>query len=153
MGPGRRITRRCAFTLIEVLVSLGIFALAAVVLGAAYVNVLLNYHLLQRPEVDRSGMAIARAELLLEPDRAQAERGGEMPLPDGGMLRWETTMEETPVADLFEVELAWEVAMIGRPRPHLERERLLLLRPTWSTEEQREKLRAASRVRLQKHRS
>ena len=153
MSPGRQISRRGAFTLIEVLVSLGIFALAAVVLGAAYVNVLLNYHLLQRPEVDRSGMAIARAALLVEPDRAQAERGGEMPLADGGTLRWETTIEETQVADLFEVELAWEIAAVGRTRPHLERERLLLLRPTWSTEDQREKLLAASRARLQKHRS
>ncbi len=147
-----RVARRSAFTLLEVLVSLGIFALAAVVLGTAYVNVLLNYHLLRQQEVDRSELTLARAALLAEPDRAQVERGGEMPLADGGTLRWETKIEETPIADLFEVQLAWEVSASGRSSPRRERESFLLLRPTWSQEEQREKLRAESRARLLKQR-
>lgn len=148
MRPTRRRARRGAFTLIEVLVSLGIFALAAVVLGTAYVNVLLNYHLMRQHGTERSELAMARADLLAEPDRARVERGGEVALAEGGSVRWEARVEETEVADLFQVELAWEIAPADRTPARREKETFLLLRPTWSEPDQREQLRAASKARL-----
>lgn len=147
------IIRMRAFTLIEVLVSLVIFALAAVVLGTAYVNVLLNYHNMQRHGTERSEIAMVRAELLAEPDRARVERGGEVPLADGGMLRWQAKLEETSLADLFQVELALEIAPGGQAPLRREHEAFLLLRPTWSDAAKHEQLRAASRARLLKRRS
>lgn len=153
MSPSRGIVRMAGFTLIEVLVSLGIFALAAVALGTAYVNVLLNYHNMQRLGAERSEIAMARAELLAEPDRARVERGGEVPLADGGLLRWEARLEETSLADLFQVELALEIAPGGQIPLRREQEVFLLLRPTWSDPAKHEQLRAASRARLLKRRS
>jgi general secretion pathway protein I len=144
---------RRAFTLVEVLVSLGIFALAAVVLGTAYVNVLLNFHNMQRRTAEKSEMAFARAALLAEPVRARAEEGGEVPLPEGGRLRWSATLEETTVADLFQVNLAMEIAAGGPAPLRREKQAFLVLRPTWSDPEKREKLRAAARERLAKIRS
>lgn len=148
MRPLRRRVRKGAFTLVEVLVSLGIFALAAVVLGTAYVNVLLNYHLMRQNGTERSELAMARAELLAEPDRARAERGGEVALAEGGSVRWQARVEDTAVADLFQVELAWEIASVDRTPARREKETFLLLRPTWSEPDQREQLRAASKARL-----
>lgn len=144
---------RRAFTLIEVLISLGIFALAAVVLGTAYVNVLLNYHNMRKHGAERSEIAYARAAVLLEPDRTQAERGGEVPLADGGTLRWQAKLEETSLADLFQVDLAWEITPGDRTPLRRTQETLFVLRPTWSDTAKREQLRAAARERLLKRRT
>jgi len=147
------IFRRRAFTLVEVLVSLAMFALAAVVLGAAYVNVLLNYHNMQRRTAEKDEIAFVRASLLAEPERARVEEGGEVPLEGGGRLRWDATLTETEVADLFRVELAWEISSGGTEPARRERQTFLLLRPTWSEPDQREKLRTAAKERLARLRS
>src|SRR3954470_24563817 len=86
--------RLAAFTLVEVLISLAIFAVAAVVLGAAYVNILVNYQSMRAWSSDREEVAFVRASLLAEPDRTKAERGGEIALLAGGNLRWTATVAE-----------------------------------------------------------
>lgn len=153
MRPSSGIFRIGAFTLIEVLVSLGIFALATVALGTAYVNVLFNYHQMLRYGAEKSEIAMARVELLAEPDRARAERGGEVSLAEGGSLRWQAKLEETSVADLFQVSLTLEISPGGQAPLRREHETFLLLRPTWSDATKHEQLRAASRARLLKRRS
>jgi general secretion pathway protein I len=140
------------FSLIEVLVSLAIFAVAAVVLGTAYVNVLVNFHAMRARADEKSEMAFARAQLLAEPKRAEAERGGQIPLPAGGTLRWQAEIEETSHADLFEVNLEFETLAAGREAPRRERQTFLLLRPTWSEPLKREALQTAARERLAKRR-
>lgn len=141
------------FTLIEVLVSLAIFALAAVVLGTAYVNVLSNFQKMQAQAGDGGEAALVRALVLAEPDRKKAEKGGEMSLLAGGRLHWDATVEETAVADLFRVSLAVEIAPGGKAAVRRRDQEFLVLRPTWSDPAKREKLRAASRERLVKSRS
>jgi general secretion pathway protein I len=148
---GRRCqVSRSAFTLVEVLISLGIFAVAAVVLGAAYVNILVNYQSMRAWSADREELAFARATLLAEPDRAKAEHGGEIALLAGGNLRWKATIDELPRADLFRVTLDLEVAPPAPLPTRREQEVFLLLRPTWSEPAQREKLRTAFRESLAK---
>jgi general secretion pathway protein I len=57
------------FTLLEVLIALMVFALAAVVLGAAYVNVLHAYDVVNRGNSHDEDLQFARSLLLSEPDR------------------------------------------------------------------------------------
>ena len=142
--------RRAGFTLVEVLVALGIFAIAAVVLGTAYVNVLLNYDAMRVRTAEKSDLAFARATLLAEPVRADAERGGQMTTAGGGTLRWRAEIREASRADLFEVALDFEVAAPGQAAARHTRETFLLLRPTWSEPAKREQLRAAFRDELAK---
>ena len=139
-----------AFTLVEVLVGLGIFAMAAVVLGAAYVNILVNYQAMRAWSSDREELAYARASVLAEPDRTKAERGGEIALLTGGNLRWKATIADLPRADLFQVTLDLEVAPLPPAPARREKQVFVLLRPTWSDAAQREKLRAAFRESLAK---
>jgi general secretion pathway protein I len=141
---------RQAFTLVEVLISLGIFAVAAVVLGSAYVNILVNYQSMRAWSADREELAFARATLLAEPDRTKAEHGGEIRLLDGGNLHWKATIDEMPRTDLFRVTLDLEVAPPPPVPARREQEVFVLLRPTWSKPADREKLRAAFRDRLAK---
>ncbi len=141
---------RRAFTLVEVLVGLGIFAVAAVVLGAAYVNILVNYQAMRAWSSDREELAFARAAVLTEPDRTKAEHGREIALLAGGNLRWKATIAELPRADLFQVTLDVEVAPLPPAPPRREQQVFVLLRPTWSDPAQREKLRTVFRESLTK---
>lgn len=138
------------FTLVEVLVSLAIFALAAVVLGAAYVNVLTGYDAVSHRQEHEQDLRLVRALVLAEPDRTVVEKGGGFPLPDGRTAQWTATVAETAVADLFQVKFRCEIAEPARPSPWVREEKFMLLRPTWSDPADRDKLRQNSQQRLGK---
>ena len=144
---------RRAFTLIEVLVSLAILALAAVGLGAAYSNVLLGRVALKEHMVGVDDIARARAAMLETINFANLEVGGDIYLPDDRMARWKATAVPTTVRDLFSVTLSVEIqtergGAFGKP--HIETQ--YLLRPTWSVEADRKKLRDDATARLLKER-
>jgi len=143
-------TRRGGFTLVEVLVSLAIFALAAVVLGAAYVNVLNGYDAVSHRQEHEQDLRLVRAQVLAEPDRKLVEKGGTFPLPQNRSAQWTASLQETAVADLFRVTFRCEIGEPSRPRPWVREESFLLLRPTWSDPADREKLREQSARRLAK---
>lgn len=143
INPGVR-----AFTLIEVLVSLAIFAVAAVVLGATYVNLLENYAAVSRRQEHEQELRLARAQLLGEPDRRRGEEGGTLDLPGNRTAFWRASIRETGVADLFRVGFHCEIRAPGLAAPWMREEIFMLLRPTWSDPAVRNKLRAASQQRL-----
>lgn len=144
-APSRR-----AFTLLEVLVSLAIFALAAVVLGAAYVNVLNGYDAVSHRQEHEQDLRLVRSQVLAEPDRKRVEKGGTFPLPQNHQAQWTATVQETAVADLFRVTFRCRIDETARPQPWVREENFLLLRPTWSDPSDREKLREQSARRLEK---
>jgi general secretion pathway protein I len=145
-----------AFTLIEVLIALAVFAMAAVVLGAAYINVLNAYSGVAASAQRDEDLRFARQAVLIEPDLKKVEEGGDFETVDGRRVRWRTQVEPTNVADLFSVMLTVETgetaeATGGRDRNRRGeiRQNFLLLRPTWSEAAERDKLRqeAADRIR------
>lgn len=139
-----------AFTLIEVLVSLAIFALAAVMLGATYVNVLNGYDTVSRRNQHDEDLALVRAMLLTEPDRRKVEQGGAFPLPDHRSAQWSLRIEETVVADLFRASLRCVIHDPAPGKTWEQEETFMLLRPTWSDPAVRARLRQASRERLER---
>lgn len=149
-APGRRSRR--GFTLVEVLVSLGIFAVAVVVLGAAYVNVLVGYQTMKGRTTAQDDLAFARSQLMAEPVRETAEQGGQMRMSDNGNLRWTAEIDETDRADLFDVTIEYEISPNTGPLRR-ERQTFRLLRPTWSKIEKREELRAGFKKQLEKERA
>lgn len=138
-----------AFTLIEVLVSLAMVGIAAVVLGTAYVNVLFSYHAMQGRGAEEADAAHVRALVMGEPQRKVVEEGGRMERSAGGTVRWETRVDETAQMDLFRVTLELEFVPAGGMAPRLRREEFLVLRPTWSDPAKRELLRASFRKQLE----
>jgi general secretion pathway protein I len=140
------------FTLLEVLVSLAIFALASVILAAAYVNTLTAFDAAARQQGRSQDLKLVRAKLLAEPDREIVEQGGALVLPDDRQVRWEAEVAPTGVADLFHVTLHCEFTGAGRAGSWTQDSSLLLLRPTWSAADVREKLRAEARTKLQEGR-
>ncbi len=144
---------RAAFTLIEVLVSLAILAIATVALGSAYVNLLLTHDALRKADGAGDNVLWARVALLAEPDRALAERGGDVILPDGRTARWRATVSPTAVSDLFDVVLEVEMPPSAEGGELLRSASTLrLLRPSWSTEVERNERTQAARKRIGKSR-
>ncbi len=137
-----------AFTLLEVLASLAIFALAAVVLSATYLNIISSYDAVSRRNEHAQDLRLVRAQLLSEPDRTIAEAGGDFRLPDNRTAHWKATIAEAEIADLFRVAFTCELRDAGNGKPWAQEEIFMLLRPTWSDPAARDKLRAAGLKKL-----
>jgi general secretion pathway protein I len=139
-------TRR-AFTLIEVLAALAIFALTAVVLGAAYLNVLNSYQVAERTNANDDAVDFARSQLLVISDLATAETGQEF--DDGPRhVKWTAEIDPTSTTDLFTVTFT---CVVSAPPPDGEKttkQTFMLMRPTWSDPTERSSLRqnAANRI-------
>lgn len=143
--------RRGGFTLVEVLVSLAIFALAAVALSGAYTNVLLARQSMRRLDTADEALFRSRAALLETAGLEDARQGGEIDLADGRKARWSSVIEPTAVSDLFSVALTIEVPDAGEGKPEPARaEGFYLLRPAWSVSGERSKLTDAARERLRR---
>lgn len=141
--------RRRGFTLIEVLVSLAIVAMAGIALVAAYVNVLNAYAAVDKATKKNEDVRFARAQLLAEADRTKAEQGDSFDLPDGGHAAWHATIDSTEVADLFQVTFTCEISTTGtEPSPAPVTETFMLLRPTWSDGAEASKLRDEAKQRI-----
>ncbi len=139
---------RRAFTLVEVLISLAMFALAAISLGAAYTNVVLSRQALKVNDVAVDDLARARAALLETINYDDVTTGGEINLPGDRLATWQGEIEATSVSDLFSVTLTVEIQNAdGTDAPPLTETRLLL-RPTWSVPADRQKIRDAAKQRL-----
>jgi len=135
-----------AFTLIEVLVALVIFALTAVVLGGAYVNVLNSYEVARRANINDEDVSFARSQLLTQSDLPTAQAGAEF--DDGDRhVKWTAEVEPANTTDLFTVTFT---CVITEPRVDTRTivETFMLMRPTWSDPTARSTLRqnAANRI-------
>ncbi len=133
------VLRRAGFTLLEVLVGIAVLALAAVVLGAAYVNTLHAHHAVAHRAASGHGVEYLREAVLNEPERGQVEQGGWLNLPGHRQLRWEARVEEAAAPDLFKVTLRGRITGSGDDETF--EHTLMLLRPTWSDSAKRERLR------------
>lgn len=145
--------KRRGFTLVEVLVSLAIFGLAAVALASAYTNVLLARQAMRRLDIEDDGFTRSRAALLETVGLEDAKQGGEIDLPNDQKATWRCDIEPTSVSDLFSVTLEVESTSSTSADNGTKRaETFYLLRPSWSLSSDRSKLLAAARERLRKGR-
>ena len=138
---------RRAFTLLEVIVALAIFALGAVVLGAAYINVLNAYEVAQKGNAADQDVRFARSLLLSEPDRDKAEKGGDFDAGNGRRASWHATIESTVTADLFQATFVCEVSD-GNGGTQPTTEVFTVLRPTWADPVENAKLRQLTLDRI-----
>ncbi len=142
--------RPSGFTMLEVLVALGIFALAAVVLAGAYINVLNGYEVAKRATLSDPDVQFARSQLLEQADVELARRGGEFATPDGRAVRWTATIDPTESADLFLVTFECDIAANATVKEQKVQQVFRVLRPTWSVATDRATLRAAAKDRILK---
>ena len=146
--PRRSVSR--GFTLLEVLVALMIFVMAAAVLGSAYVNVLNGYDLAQRANARTEDIDFARAQLLAEPDHDKAEQGGEFDSANGRHVSYHAQIDPTQTADLFAVAFTCEITDPTAKKPETVTENFMVLRPTWSDATTNSVVLAAAKAKIAK---
>jgi prepilin-type N-terminal cleavage/methylation domain-containing protein len=147
--PPAGATGRRAFTLIEVVLAVSLFAVAVVVLAAAYVNILNSIESVRVDQTLEQELAFVRSQVLLETELENIEKGGEVPTPSYGAAVWSATVTPTMVADLFRVDLVIELPGDGAASPPRSIVQTLhVLRPSWSVPTERDALRAESSERL-----
>jgi general secretion pathway protein I len=135
---GRR--RVAAFTLLEVLIAVAIFAMSASVLMSAFVNALLSRESAVKYDRLNADICAVRMQLLLEPNLEDAEDGDEYETVHSGEASWEAQVVPTKVVDLFQVELSMRFSEPPEGLVADYTETLYLLRPTWSESDERSDL-------------
>ena len=127
--------------------ALMIFGLTAVVLGAAYLNVLNSYEVAQRSNVEDVDLTFARAQLLVISDLATAQAGQEF--DDGDRhVKWTAEIDPQNMTDLFAVTFTCVLTGPGAAKPQTVIENFMLMRPTWSDPTDRTNLRQAAANRI-----
>jgi general secretion pathway protein I len=139
--------RAKGFTLIEVMVALMIFALTAVVLGGAYVNVLNSYEVARRANVNDEDVSFARSQLLAQSDLPTAQAGAEFD-DDKRHVKWTAEIDPAETTDLFTVTFTVVLTEPGSAPAKTVVETFMLLRPTWSDPSARTTLRQAAASRI-----
>lgn len=143
--------RRRAFTIAEVLAALSIVMMAAVVLGTAYINVLLGYENAKRSTQVDADVRFAREILFRLPDLEDVEDGDDFETADGRRILWKAIVEPTRVPDLFDVEFEVEVIEANSGEGQIITERFRLLRPTWSEADESDLLRQELRDDIEQY--
>ena len=132
--------RTDAFSLIEVVIALAVFALAATVLMSSFVDALLAREgTLSKSLIDTDIRAV-RMQLLLEPDIEAAEEGNEYESLNSGEASWIAIINPTNVVDLFKVDFSVRFSEPPEGESESYKEILYLLRPTWSESDERDEL-------------
>lgn len=134
------VPRSFAFTLIEVLIALTIFALAGTYLMSTFVNTLTARERSVIDDILHADIQAVRMQLLLEPNLEDAEDGGEYPTLNHGEASWQAIIEPTEIVDLFDVELSIKFSEPAEGQSGDYQEKLYLLRPTWSEGDERANL-------------
>lgn len=129
-----------AFSLMEVVIAVAVFAMAATVLTSAFSNALLSRERSVSNDLINNDIRAVRLQLLLEANLDDAEDGDEMETLSSGEATWEAVIEPTNVIDLFKVQLniSFSEPAAGLPKDYTET--LYLLRPTWSESSERDDL-------------
>ena len=104
-------------------------------------------------DVLHADIRAVRMQLLLEPNRDDAEDGGRYPTLNHGEATWQATIEPTEIIDLFTVELMIDFSEPADDGPDRHMETLYLLRPTWSEADERSSLLEDKRQALERTRN
>jgi general secretion pathway protein I len=145
----RRLKHGAGFTVLEVLVALAVFAMAAIILASSYLNILNGYEVIARGTQSNADLAFARSIVLNEADRTKLEQGGQFDTADGNRLTWTVEITSTNMPELFNVTLTCEMNDPTQHAPDKSVQTFTVLRPTWVVDAaERDKLREDAKQRI-----
>lgn len=142
--------RSSGFSVLEVLIALAIFALAAVVLGASYLNVLTGYEVANHALARNDDVRFARDMVLAEADPEVVAKGGDFDGGNNRRVHWRAKLDPTETTDVFVVTFECEINAPELRRPEHVVETFRVLRPTWSKADEKSKIQAKNKDRITK---
>ena len=144
------IRRSLGFTILEVLIALAIFALAAVLLGSAYLNVLNGYEVANRVLLRNDDVRFARDTLLAQADPEIVVKGGDFDGGNNRRVHWKAKFELTETTDVFLVTFECEISAPELRQPERVTETFRVLRPSWSKADEKSKIQTKNKDRITK---
>jgi prepilin-type N-terminal cleavage/methylation domain-containing protein len=141
-------TKNKGFTILEVLVAVVIFAGAATVLVASYVNILSNFEASRVKTNFDEELAYVRSEFQIISDIEEATDGREFDMGNGVQGQWYSEIEMTEIPNLFSVNLVVDMTDSEGERQQLNQQ-FYLLRPTWGEPDEVDKARQDMQERMQ----
>lgn len=141
-------TKNKGFTILEVLVAVVIFAGAATVLVASYVNILSNFEASRVKTNFDEELAYVRSEFQMISDIEEATDGREFDMGNGVQGQWYSEIEMTEIPNLFSVNLVADMTDSEGERQQLNQQ-FYLLRPTWGEPDEVDKARQNMQERMQ----
>jgi general secretion pathway protein I len=141
-------TKNKGFTILEVLVAVVIFAGAATVLVASYVNILSNFEASRVKTNFDEELAYVRSEFQMISDIEEATDGREFDMGNGVQGQWYSEIEMTEIPNLFSVNLVVDMTDSEGERQQLNQQ-FYLLRPTWGEPDEVDKARQDMQERMQ----
>ncbi len=136
------------FTILEVLVAVVIFAGAATVLVASYINILSNFEASRLKANFDEELAFVRGELQTISDLEEAEDGLEFDMGNGVSGNWYSEIEMTEIPNLFSVTIFVDMVDAQGGRQQLN-QLFYLLRPTWGEVDEVARAREDMQERMQ----
>ncbi|MDA0348607.1 MAG: prepilin-type N-terminal cleavage/methylation domain-containing protein [Verrucomicrobia bacterium] len=136
------------FTILEVLVAVVIFAGAATVLVASYINILSNFEASRVKANFDEELAYVRSELQIISDVEEATDGREFDMGNGVQGIWYSEIEMTEIPNLFTVNLVVDMTDSEGEQQHLNQQ-FYLLRPSWGEPDEVDKARQDMQERMQ----
>jgi len=137
---------RPAFSMIELLVALALFALVVATLSQSIHNALYGMEVVKADNEEEPLYRFALRQILMIEERELLEDGGTLTTPDGRTIDWEAELEVTDILDLFtlrlELSLPTEDLSLFDRQPE-RRERLYIFRPGWALPDERDSLKQA----------
>jgi len=119
------------FTLVEVILAIIIFTMAAGILVESVFNISDELVRLESQDSREADIRFVRRTILAIPEREKIEDGDDIETLNSGRATWEAVIEETGIVDLFLLKLSVEFDGEGVSDEPLLYE-LYVLRPAWS---------------------
>ncbi len=127
--------RKQGMTLVEVILALAIFAMAAITLSQSFISGMNIMLMLQAPSKTDWEQNFVLNEVLLAANEDTLEKGDKFMTFQSGEVEWKGEIEKTSIPDLFMLDATVEqLSSVNRNElpPTFRR---FLFRPTWTTEQ------------------
>ena len=141
-----------AFSLIEVMLAVALFAVAVTVLSQSFLNGLVPLALFKKQRSVEQDVRFVRRQVLSIKDRKELEEGGEIETATSGLAQWEAEIEQAGVIDLHKVTLTIRFAETEGHKAQTVSHTHYLLRPLWSEPDERSELLQERRKFVQERR-
>lgn len=124
-------------TLIEVILGLAIFSIAAISLTQSFIDGMNLMDRLRKPSPSQWEEEFVLNAILLTETEEQIERGDDIKTFDGNTISWEGELEETEIPDLHILTATIESKSSADKTSFPATIRRYLFRPSWSEQTQR----------------
>lgn len=121
--------KKNAFTLIEVVIALAIFAIASVVLSQGFMEGIISLERFDFIQDLGETQGMIKRHILSIEDKEILLKGGNFKLLSMGTVEWRVQLEKTDLKDLYRMQIELEI----KEKKQLIKEQVFVFKPEWGS--------------------